>query len=117
VVTSLAVEKLTLALRAALYLAALRVGLRLVPLDTLQRVAARLAPRRADPERVAWCVSGVGRRLGASCLAQALAARALLPDSTVRIGVGRENGVIKAHAWLERGGRAIVGQPQYRPLS
>lgn len=47
------------------------------------------------------------------CLAQALAARWLLGragyETDLKIGAAIENGEFRAHAWLERNGRVILG--------
>jgi hypothetical protein len=73
------------------------------------------SPRRArqDPERVAWAVAAVARRLpGMSCLVQSLAADTLLrrrgyhPD--LHIGV-RTAVPLEAHAWVECEGRIVAG--------
>lgn len=51
----------------------------------------------------------------ATCLTQALAARAMLrskgQDSRLRIGVGRdEDDNFIAHAWVESGGKVVIGK-------
>ena len=49
----------------------------------------------------------------ASCLVQAMAAKALLDragvSSAVWIGVSREGGAFDAHAWVESGGEVVLG--------
>jgi hypothetical protein len=110
--------------RALLYafgaVAVIRLGLWLLPFDLLRRRLerpVRLAARPLPPERVAWCVEVAGRYVpGATCLAQALAARLLLRqhgcDPELRIGVARgASGALEAHAWVEIGGRVVVGGP------
>ena len=97
-------------------LAAVRLGLWIVPFASLRRWATRLArPRDTSPaavplpaERIAWAVSAVGRRVpgGQNCLARALTTQTLLTryghPARLRIGVAHttERG-FHAHAWVE----------------
>ena len=82
-----------------------------------------------SPERIAWAVDRVSDRVGnATCLVRALAAHGMLGrhgfSSCVRIGVvageRREKGSsLVAHAWIELGGRILLGGPdvsRYTPL-
>ncbi len=50
------------------------------------------------------------------CLPIALATQGLLARlgfrAVVRLGVGRSGNTIEAHAWVECGGRCIVGKPE-----
>ena len=106
-----------------LLLGALRVGLRLLPFRTLQRVVAELAQppaglRRANQssvERLVWAVTAASRYVPrATCLTQALAAQVLLGRhghrTQLRVGVARgEEGRLEAHAWLESEGKVVVG--------
>lgn len=70
-------------------------------------------------ERMAWAAQAVGRRLFGSgpCLVQALAlnwfySRHGIPGRLC-IGVAKEgDGRLAAHAWLESGGRVVVGGPE-----
>jgi len=84
---------------------------------------------RPSPERIAWAVNRAGRYVGnATCLVQALAAQGILGKhgfgSRIRIGVvaGERQGnrsELIAHAWVEFGGRILVGGPdisRYTPL-
>ena len=81
--------------------------------------AARGAPRSRQelpPERMAWAVEGVARRVpGARCLAMVLAGKVLFArharPATVRLGIRREESAVTAHAWLESDGRTILGGP------
>lgn len=120
-----------LLLEAAVLIAAIRVGLALMPLTILQRllvcVASRLRCVSADampPQRIAWAVAVAGRFLpGSTCLTRALAAQALLVrrdrQAILRIGVatGRHR-ALAAHAWLESDGEILVGAhaDSYTPL-
>jgi hypothetical protein len=91
-----------LLVEAALLLGALRVGLWLLPFRLVRRLAGRAGgehagpsdDRRAAPERIAWAVGAASRYVpAATCLAQALAAQALLGrhgyPAVLRIGVAR----------------------------
>jgi len=127
-------EERALLLRAALLLTGMRVALVALPFRTLQRLVARQSPpagaaAREDAEaveRIAWAVTTAGRRvLGVRpCLAKALTAQVLLGRrgyaSDLRIGVARgEDTAVRAHAWLECGGRVVVGGEElaeYVPL-
>jgi hypothetical protein len=121
-----------LLLRAALLLAAARLGVVLLRLERLRRLAGRVKESRARPgvpdpaypARVGWAVTAAGRRLGATCLAQALVAQHLLHRrghaADLRIGFARRGGPgLEGHAWVESGGIVIVGQTdlsRYTPL-
>lgn len=87
------------------------------------RVARRIVTRRPDgrlrpvtPERVRWAVDIAQRFIpDATCLPQALTAESLLTRGghplALRIGVRKSPaGKVIAHAWIESGGRIIVGQ-------
>jgi hypothetical protein len=88
---------------------------------------ARLTP--AAERRLLWAVGAVSRRLlpARPCLTQALAAQALLRwrggrAARLQIGVARApDGRLRAHAWLERDGRVLIGgdasPTQYQLLS
>jgi len=87
----------------------------------VQALAAR--PRRssarppASTDDLAWSVIAVGRRLRSTCLVDALALQALLllegHDASLRIGVAKTDaGRLEAHAWLDSGGRVLVGGPE-----
>ena len=115
-------ERLLLA-EAAISVPLIRLALTLLPFRLVHRgiAAAALRPRRSrsrdplTPERIARMVTAVARRVPrASCLTQALAATLLLArhghTSTLRIGVAKnDDGTLRAHAWLESGGRTILG--------
>jgi hypothetical protein len=102
-----------------------RIALTLLPFRVVHgRVAAATrAIHRATPstnrtqERITWAVTAVSARVPrASCLTQALAATLLLVRhghaATLRVGVAKnDDGSLRAHAWLESGGRAILGEP------
>lgn len=77
--------------------------------------------------RILTVVAVVSRSLlgDKPCLTQALVAQCLLRrtgyDTTLRIGVSKDEHAFRAHAWLEREGRVVIGggasPMQYRPLS
>lgn len=112
-----------LALRALTVLLLARAGLLLLPFPLLRRVLDWYGhqPHGAwSTDRIAWAVQAAARRLPRGlrgCLAQALAAEALLrrygQPAVVRIGVrwlaSAESGRLEAHAWVESAGRVVVG--------
>lgn len=73
------------------------------------------APPDDDPRRLAGRLFRPLRFWPTTCLYRALGSYALLraAGQEVRflIGVRKERGLLLAHAWLERDGRAIVGAP------
>ena len=101
-----------------------RLGLWLAPVPTLRRysreaeAATPAAPpaQRPSADEVAWSVRAASRYVpGATCLCQALTARAVLNNlgypTTLRLGVLKEpSGRLTAHAWLESNGQVVVGQ-------
>ena len=119
---------------AALLLAAISLGLTLLPYRKLRDLVDRLAltsPRRqpappVSPERIAWAVTRASRAVpGAACLTQALAAKVLLERrghaARVRVGIARAEGAsLLAHAWVESEGRIVLGGTdlaRYTPLA
>ena len=122
---ALAPAERRLLIEAALAVAAVRVGLWLLPFRAMRRAGERLgswgAGRRArgqathSPERIAWAVAVVSQYIPrASCLTRALAAEALLArrgyPAQLRIGVAKGlGGRLEAHAWLERDGQVLIG--------
>ena len=114
-----------LLVRAVLLLGATRVGLWLLPFQTLRRALAgvtwepTMPPHGAPPpaDRIAWAVAvASGYVPKATCLTQALAVQALLGrdgfSADLRIGVTRSgDGRLEAHAWIESHGRVLVGAP------
>jgi len=101
-----------------------KLGLRLLPFQTLQRFLARamLAPvglRNSDPafpDRIAWAVAVASRCLPGTriCLPQALTGQVLLRregyPAHLTLGVARiEEGRLEAHAWVESRGKVVIG--------
>jgi hypothetical protein len=106
----------------ALLLGAIRLGLCLLPFQTLRRWLARLYPAttqsqaaRVSVGRVVWAVKLISRYIpGVKCLARALATEVLLRQhghpARLRIGVARsEQGQLQAHAWVESQDKVVSG--------
>ena len=119
--------------RAAALVAAVRLGLWLMPFRALCTLLRRLARRRLSPEfssvpvrRLAWAVQAVSRRVpDASCLTQALALQCLLAraghESSIHIGVAKDAGrSFESHAWVECRGEILAGDngalERYTPI-
>jgi len=118
----------------ALLLSVIRLGLWLLPFQTLLRLLAAMTRRtavlpQADPatiDRVAWAVEVVSRYVPmATCLTQALTMQVLLDQlghtASLRIGVARSAaGQFMAHAWVECEGKIVMGGwedlSRYTPL-
>jgi hypothetical protein len=108
--------------RTVLLVAAVRVGLWILPFDRLRRFMHALPPRPAalagsTPRDLAWAVAAASRRIpAASCLTQSLALQKLLDAaghaSRLEIGVAKsaERG-FQAHAWVECGGQTLLSSP------
>jgi hypothetical protein len=109
---------------AALVLGAIRLGLWLLPFQTLRRLLARSisvstelqASDQAFVGKVVWAVEGASRYMpgGVKCLARALATQVLLGrcghPTQLYIGVAKDKqGNLEAHAWVESQGRIITG--------
>jgi len=126
-----------LLVQAIFLLTAIRLGLCLLPFQTLRKLLARAVEggsssveryRVNQPQRVIWAVGVVGRHFPSigTCLMQALAAHVLLGrrhyPTQLHVGVTRdEKGKFLGHAWLESNGSVIIGgealrQQRYTPL-
>jgi hypothetical protein len=120
---------------SALLLAAIRLGLWLLPFQTLRRFLARITYLLAQPPKtahtsihnIAWAMAVVTRYVPVvgTCLTQALATQILLGwrghPTHLRIGVAySETGQLQAHAWIEGDGKVVVGDlsdlSRYQPL-
>jgi hypothetical protein len=120
---SLTPRERVLLINALLLLGAIRLGLKLLPFQTLRRLLARMAQptgtlqaaEKASVDQVAWAVMVVSHYIpGARCLAQALATQVLLErrgyPTQLRIGFTRDKGgQMSAHAWVESEGRVAIG--------
>lgn len=117
--------------RAVWMIGIVRLGLWLVPFDTLRRWVERTARERAtagraSEEQIVWAVARASHYVpGAhSCLPRALAAHVLLRreghPSDLRIGVALdEHKKLQAHAWVESRGKVVIGDTdltRYTPL-
>ena len=111
-----------LLVRTLFLLGAVRLGLRLLPFQTLRRFLAKISQptiklQMSDStyvDRVVWSVRVASPYLRATCLPQALATQVLLTrrgfSSELRIGVIRlKQGKLLAHAWVESSGRIVLG--------
>jgi hypothetical protein len=112
-----------LLLSAGSLLLMVRLGLWVLPFDTLRRVLAATAPtgcemNAADPvcaRQVGWAFERMSRYVpAATCLTQALAADWVLKwlgqPTRLRIGASKDaGGSLHAHSWLESGGLIVVG--------
>ena len=137
-------EKLLL-LQAGAALAAVKAGLMTVGFPAVRRITSKAAkpdseclaaattPERASQKHhpaagtIAWAIETASVRVpgGRNCLVRALAAEYLLNRHgyrcELRIGAKRdEAGEFTAHAWLECGGRVLIGEfelQSYVPLA
>jgi hypothetical protein len=108
--------------RIVLLLAAIRLGLWVLPFSTLRRQLRTSIPAAACPpalvavpvERLARLVEACSRVVpGATCLTQSLAVQFLLGraghPSVIRIGVARNNvRGFEAHAWVDYQGQVLL---------
>lgn len=107
-----------LLLRALATLAAVRLGLRLLPVGKVRAWAGRRGDGGTAADRLAWALRIARRRLpGTSCLASALALQRMLSadghESELHIGVARTDGDFAAHAWLTHKGEILVGEEEH----
>jgi hypothetical protein len=118
---ALSASRRRLAVRSLLTVAAVRIGLTVLPFARLQAAVRRSANRPLSPgssaadsaEEFAWAVRAASRYVPrATCLVQALALELLLSRggyaAKLRIGVAKENGDLKAHAWVETEGQRLL---------
>lgn len=83
----------------------------------VRSLVAVLPPYAAvgDPDRIAWAVRCADVHLPGTgtCLTKATVGEALLAASghqaTVRLGVAKPDATFRAHAWVERDGRVLIG--------
>jgi hypothetical protein len=105
---------------ATAMLALAHLAVRILPAARLFRWADRPMKRvrrfaADDADWVAWAVDQAANRPGTDgqCLPRALAAHAMLRRrgiaSRLCLGVARNGDDITAHAWIETGGRRLVG--------
>lgn len=119
-----------LLMHAAFGLAAVRLGLWLLPLCSVQRAVEGFSGRPSasamPAHRLAWAIRAAARYVpAATCLTQALALQWLLMRSghvsRIHIGVKKAAGArLEAHAWVECNGQVVIGGPAaytYIPLA
>lgn len=111
------------------------LGLRVLPFQHLLTLSRKACVKRLDKlavgrppsvPRLVWLVEVAGRHtpVQATCLKKALVLLWLLGRrgiaTELRIGVARrEGGLVRAHAWLDSDGQAILGHEEverYEPL-
>jgi hypothetical protein len=98
-------------------------------LDGMIRVSPSVDPSEEDKRRwnaIIWSVDAVSKRLlrKKPCLVQAHVAHWFLAragcDTAIKIGVAMNSGEFKAHAWLEKDGKILLGGrdslDRYAPL-
>lgn len=113
-----------LLVNAAVLLTAIRLGLWLLPFQTLQHLVGKMIQTpstlekvdRVSIDKVTWAVSVASRYMPGKvkCFARALATQVLLGQlghhAQVRIGVAKsEKGKLEAHAWVESQGTVVIG--------
>lgn len=112
-----------LLVKTALLLGIIRLGLWLLPFQTLRRLVVRMTQTTSMQKqdqifvnKVVWAVRVVSRHMPGKvkCLARALTTQVLLGrsgyQSQIRIGVAKnKTGQLEAHAWVESQGRIIIG--------
>lgn len=124
-----------LLIKAALLLVSVRLGLGLLPLQTLRRVLARLTDtslplgnsQQFSFKSVVWAVETAGRLMpwARTCLTQAIVAQVLLLrrgySAELHIGVLKhDEDQFLAHAWVESGAEVVLGDHElerYTPLT
>lgn len=103
---------------SVLLVGAARLALWVLPFNVVRRALTRRARRSSAPhstEKIGWAISVAKEFIPrGNCLPQALAAESLLLRSghpvELRIGVVKTaEGLLEAHAWVESGGRLVVG--------
>jgi hypothetical protein len=110
--------------KVILLVAAIRLGLWVLPFQTLRRWVDKLSqPPEKLPagaksfvaKRAVWAVEATSRFVPqATCLTQALATQLLLSrrghQTELRFGVAKNDaGKLEAHAWVELDGQIIIG--------
>jgi hypothetical protein len=118
-----------LLLRTALLVMSVRAALSFLPFDQVNKFLARRSKRRrtrwnTSKAHVLWAVRNTAAFIpGATCLAQALAAKYHLEHcglkTQLHLGVAKDNGRLLAHAWLQCDGETVLGgeiAPRYAPL-
>jgi hypothetical protein len=98
-----------------------RVGLAILPLQTLQRLSSKTSRHDlagASLDELRWALLAVARRLpGTRCLPRALALQGLLARAGLAgqlcIGVAKDPGTaLEAHAWVLHEGVPVLDEPE-----
>jgi len=111
--------------KTLLVLWGMRLGLWLIPFQTLRRLLTKMAqgvPKPRDESEdlinhVSWAVRATSRFVPRpTCLIKALATQFLLSrrghEAHLQIGVAKtDEGRLEAHAWVESQGRIVAGDP------
>jgi hypothetical protein len=116
-----------LLINALFLIGAITLGLYILPFRVLRRLTSRPPAAEIDSsvsvKRLIWSVDVAGQLMpGAKCLARAMVAQVLLAEhgraAQLRIGVAKSESQLQAHAWLEEGGRVLIGGSvgDYKPL-
>lgn len=114
----LSAEDRSLLTSSVLLVGVARLALWVLPFNFVRRALTRRARRSVAPyttDRIGWAISVAKEFIPrGNCLPQALAAESLLLRSghpvELRIGVVKTaQGLLEAHAWVESGGRLVVG--------
>jgi hypothetical protein len=117
---SLPAREWMLLTEAAVCFPAVELALRLMPLRRLLTLCERgsrpdASPISVSPERASRLVEAVARvcPFRATCLKRALVLYALLTrrglSARLLLGTAKENGNFRAHAWVEHGGKVVLG--------
>lgn len=117
-------EERALLAESALWLAAVRIAVLLLPFRvTARRLGAHMGetPHDDDPRvhhlvrSVSWAIGAISRRVPwrAKCLEQGIAAKMMLRrrnvPNTLYLGVARGTSGVEAHAWLRNGSYYLTG--------
>jgi hypothetical protein len=108
----------TLLVQSFFLVAVARLAIWVLPFNVARRMLARRSRPSAEKvttEKIGWAISVAKRFVPrGDCLPQALAAESILMRNgypvELRIGVVKTHqGGLEAHAWVESGGRLVVG--------
>ncbi len=112
----------SLVVKSTFLLGAIKLGLWLLPFQTLRRILKIIGKPAAElqeaektfVDKAVWAVLVATRYIpGIKCLAQALAIQVLLVQrgypAYLRIGVIKGEGKLSAHAWVETEGQVVGG--------
>ena len=126
---SLSASEIRAFITATLLVGSIRVFLWLLPSRFILRGVRRLAilpersvARRPSAAQIVWSIEAASRRIPrASCLTQAIATQILFRrhgyGSRLCLGVAPDAGSFRAHAWIERNGKIVIGGEESRALT